>query len=366
MQLLKRATNSLPPLRKILVVDEFAKGQDDLRTALRDLECDLIEAQTTSEALMVISTRRIDLVLIDEFAPEVGGAEFCRILKRNLHTQFLPVFVVAESDNMDGEILALNSGADEYLVRPLRPKSLRARVESSLRQKTIIESIDDSEAAFFSLARSVEERDPYTASHCERLAVMSATMGVTLGLAPQDILTLHRAGYLHDIGKVAIPDRILFKPGPLTLDEWEIMKTHAERGEKICSGMRSLQPILPIIRHHHERWDGTGYPDKLKGEEIPLLARILQLSDIYDALTTERPYKPAFTAEESVQILQTEAAKGWRDPELVDIFSSILPTFYSPEVMGTSATSLQALAASIEQYPNPRTSIDSRPAKLVS
>jgi putative two-component system response regulator len=366
MQLLRRATNSLPPLRKILVVDGFAKRQDDLRTVLRDLECDVIGAPTTSEALMVISTRRIDLVLVDEFAPEVGGAEFCRLLKRNLHTQFLPIFVVAESDDIDAEILALNSGADEYLVRPLRPKALRARVESSLRRNAIIESIDDSDAAFFSLARSVEERDPATASHCERLAVMSATMGVALGLGPQDILTLHRAGYLHDIGKVAIPDRILFKSGPLTPEEWEIMKTHAERGERICAGIRSLQPLLPIIRHHHERWDGTGYPDNLKGKEIPLLARILQLSDIYDALTTERPYKPAFTAEESVQILKTEASKGWRDPELVDVFSSIVPMFYSAGQVDKSATSLQALAASLERYPSSRTPIGSRPAKLVS
>ena len=179
---------------------------------------------------------------------------------------------------------------------------------------------------------------------------MAAAMGVTLGLPPHDVLALQWGGYLHDVGKVAIPDHILFKPGRLNAEQWEVMKSHAERGERICSSMRSLAPVLPIIRHHHERWDGSGYPDGLKGEEIPLLARILQLADIYDALTTARPYKPAFSSEEAIQILNGEVEQGLRDPALVAAFAEILPMFRAHTPPDVSRMSLNALAASIERY----------------
>ena len=236
------------------------------------------------------------------------------------------------------------------LTHPLRPRSIRARIQASLRHKAMIDSLDHSETVLFSLAQSVEERDPGLGQHCQRLALMAAAMGVAIGLAPHDVLALQRGGYLHDVGKVAIPDHILFKAGKLNPEEWEIMKSHAERGERICSSMRSLEPVLPIIRHHHERWDGSGYPDGLKGEEIPLLARILQLADIYDALTTARPYKPAFTSDEAIQILEGEAERGWRDPDLVATFSDILPMFRTHTPPDISRMSLHALAASIERY----------------
>jgi putative two-component system response regulator len=214
----------------------------------------------------------------------------------------------------------------------------------------MIDSLDDSETVLFSLAQSVEERDSALGQHCHRLALMGAAMGVALGLPGNEILSLQRAAYLHDIGKVAIPDHILFKPGPLTPEEWEVMKTHAERGERICSSMRSLAPVLPIIRHHHERWDGSGYPDGLRNEEIPLLARILQLADIYDALTTSRPYKTTLSSEEALQIIRDEAERGWRDPELVQRFAEILPMFRTPTLPDLSRLSLHALAASIERF----------------
>ncbi len=159
----------------------------------------------------------------------------------------------------------LKPGRMNSWFEPLRPRALRARVQASLRYKAMIDSLDDSETILFSLAQSVEERDPDLGQHCQRLALMAAAMGVTLSLPGHDILALQRGGYLHDIGKVAIPDHVLFKAGPLTPEEWDIMKTHAERGERICSSMRSLSPVLPIIRHHHERWNGTGYPDGLSG-----------------------------------------------------------------------------------------------------
>jgi putative two-component system response regulator len=342
--------NSPPAPSKLLIVDSSASNRSALRTALGELEHELIEAETTSQAISAISVHKIDLVLIDSAAPELGGAEFCRMLKKASATQFLPVFVMALSEDVDNEVRAIDAGADEFLTHPLRPRSVRARIQASLRHKAMIDSLDDSETVLFSLAQSVEERDPDLGQHCQRLALMAAAMGVTLGLPPQDVLALQRGGYLHDVGKVAIPDHILFKAGRLNAEEWEIMKSHAERGERICSSMRSLAPVLPIIRHHHEKWDGSGYPDGLKGEEIPMLARILQIADIYDSLTPARPYKPAFNSDQAIQILNSETERGWRDPTLVATFSDVLPMFRAFTPPDMSRMSLSALASSIERY----------------
>jgi putative two-component system response regulator len=192
-----------------------------------------------------------------------------------------------------------------------------------LRNKALIDSLEEAETILFALAQAVEHRDKYTGQHCERLAAYGMGLARALGLSKADQLTLFRGGYLHDIGKISIPDSILFKRGLLTDQEWEVMRQHTVRGEEICSPMKSLAPVLPIIRSHHERWDGTGYPDGLRGEEIPLLARILQVADIYDALTTSRPYKPAFSHDQAIAIMQEEARRGWRDPELVPLFAQI-------------------------------------------
>jgi putative two-component system response regulator len=338
------------PRGKILIVDASAEGREKTKATLGDLDHELVEASSTSEAIAAISIHRVDLVLIDLVAPELGAIEFCRMVKKATATQLLPVFVIAASDDLESEVRAIEAGADEFFVAPLRPQAFHARVQASLRHKAVIDSLDDSETVLFSLAQSVEDRDPSLGQHCERLSLMAGAMGVALGLPPQEILVLQRGGFLHDIGKVGIPDGILFKAGPLTPEEWAIMKSHAERGERICSNMRSLAPVLPIIRSHHERWDGTGYPDGLKGEAIPLLARILQLADIYDALTTERPYKRALKPEEALRVIREEVDKGWRDPRLVELFADLLPMFETTASPDFSRLSLHALASSIERF----------------
>jgi putative two-component system response regulator len=181
-------------------------------------------------------------------------------------------------------------------------------------------AIGEAEEILFSLAVAVEQRDRHTALHCERLAWIGVALGIAMGLARSSLAALYRGAYLHDIGKVGIPDSILFKPGKLTAEEWVVMRSHAARGEEICRPMKSLAPVLPIIRHHHERWDGSGYPDGLRGEQIPLLARVLQIADIYDSLTSPRPYKPAFSDAQSLSIIEQETGQGWRDPEIVQLF----------------------------------------------
>lgn len=179
------------------------------------------------------------------------------------------------------------------------------------------------EGMLLALGEAVEQRDALTAGHCTRLAFATVALGSALGLDRRDLVTLYRGGFLHDVGKVGIPDAILFKPGKLNDDEWAVMRTHTTRGEDICRGVPSLAPVLPVIRSHHERWDGSGYPDGLKGDEIPLLARVLQVADIYDALTSNRPYKQPFTPEQALEILRDETRRGWRDRTIVEAFADL-------------------------------------------
>jgi putative two-component system response regulator len=183
----------------------------------------------------------------------------------------------------------------------------------------------EQEDILFALAEAVEQRDHHIAGHCQRLSYIAVTLGAAMGLERACLVALYRGGYLHDVGKVGIPDSILFKPGRLTSDEWVVMRSHSTRGEEICRHIRSMSEVLPIIRHHHEKYDGTGYPDGLRGQEIPLLARVLQIADIYDALTSPRPYKPAYSAEEALRTIEEESGSGWRDPELVSLFLRIHP-----------------------------------------
>jgi HD-GYP domain-containing protein (c-di-GMP phosphodiesterase class II) len=184
-------------------------------------------------------------------------------------------------------------------------------------------AIDETEGILFALAQAVEQRDLQTAGHCERLAFVSVALGMAMGLDRPKLLALYRGGFLHDVGKVGIPDSIMFKPSALTADEWVTMRSHTLRGEEICCHLSSLRPVLPIIRHHHERWDGSGYPDGLRGEQIPLMARIVQVADIYDALVSARPYKPAFTPQDALRIIREETDRGWRDPEIVTLFFAL-------------------------------------------
>jgi HD-GYP domain-containing protein (c-di-GMP phosphodiesterase class II) len=200
----------------------------------------------------------------------------------------------------------------------LRPMRLSSAELDGFEEAT--NPVPDTERILFALAQAVEQRDRHTAGHCERLAFISVAMGIFMGLDHASLLALYRGGYLHDVGKVGIPDSILFKPGKLSEQEWVVMRTHPIRGVDICRHLKSLAPVVPIIRHHHERWDGSGYPDGLRGEEIPLVARVLQIADIYDALTSPRPYKDAFSPAQALHLIREETDRGWRDPELVNVF----------------------------------------------
>jgi putative two-component system response regulator len=307
----------------VLILDSVEVNRRLLRGMLKHSGYRILEAKRPMEAIEVLSLEKVDLVVVDLMMPEMSGTDFCRKIKSDRRTRLIPILMLTSIQGAESEIAGISSGADEFLVKPLQPQVVRTRVRAMLRNKALIDSLEEAETILFALAQSVEQRDANTGEHCKRLAHYSMMLGRALGLPECDIRSLHRGGYLHDIGKICVPDAILFKPGSLTEDEWGVMRTHTVIGENICRPMKSLSGVLPIIRNHHEKWDGTGYPDGLKGEDIPLLARILQIADIYDALISQRPYKRAFTHDETIQMMLEEARRGWRDPRLVPLFATL-------------------------------------------
>ncbi len=309
---------------KILIVDDESGARAALEFLLRREGFEVRDAADGPSAIQECATFRPDLILLDIMMPGMNGFEVCRHIKATPETRLTPVVLVTGLTTTEDRITGINAGADDFLSKPIDLNELLARTRSLLRLKQYTDELENAEAVLFSLAHSIEARDPYTHGHCERLAEMSARMGERLGVPEEQIKALRRAGVVHDIGKVAVPDSILLKPGPLTSDETKVMQKHPVVGERICAPLKTFRSVLPIIRHHHEKHDGTGYPDKLQGEEIPLTARILQLSDVYDALTTDRPYKVAFTPEVALDLMGEEAERGWWDRELFEAFREMI------------------------------------------
>jgi putative two-component system response regulator len=271
-------------------------------------------------ALAAIPHERPDVVLLDVMMPIVDGFEVCRRLKSDPDTRLLPVVLVTGLQDRDSRLAGIDAGADDFLTKPVDVHELLARVRSLIRIKRYTDALDSAEAVIRSLALTIEARDPYTVGHCERLAGYAVALGERVGLDHEDLRALDHGGYLHDLGKIAIPDALLLKSGPLTAAEFEIMKSHTLVGDALCGELHSLQRVRPIILHHHERYDGRGYPLGLRGEEIPLVAQIMGIVDVYDALTTARPYKPAWPSDRAGEELQREMRAGSMRGDLVRTF----------------------------------------------
>ncbi len=305
---------------RVLVVDDYAANLELLERLLTREGLTVLKAADGEEALPIVQTESPDIVITDVMMPRRNGLDLCRAIKADAATRLTPVVLLTSLSGASERIAGIEAGADDFITKPFDAHELSARVRSLLRIKRYTDELDSAESVILSLALTIEARDACTEGHCQRLASAAAALGSRIGLPADDVLALQRGGVLHDIGKIAIPDAILLKPGRLTSEEFDRIKTHTVVGDRLCSELRFLEKVRPIVRHHHERLDGSGYPDGLRGGAVPLLAQIVGIVDVYDALTTSRPYRNALTAERAFEELGTEIQRGWRDEALVSEF----------------------------------------------
>jgi putative two-component system response regulator len=302
---------------RILAVDDEPQNLKLIQEILCSDRCKVFTAATGKEGYEKVLQLEPDLVLLDIIMPEMDGYELCHRLKSEERTRLIPIIMITALHDLEDKIRGIEAGADDFLNKPFNVAEFVARVRASLRLKQITDELENAETVLFSLALGVEAKDPNTNGHCERLARYSVKLGEKLGLDSNLLKALYRGGILHDIGKLGIPDAILLNPSSLSNEEWALMRQHTLIGERICQPLRNFKLVLPIIRNHHERWDGGGYPDGLSGADIPVTARILQTVDVFDALCSQRPYKPPFPMNEVFDQMFVEANKGWRDRELI-------------------------------------------------
>jgi putative two-component system response regulator len=309
-----------PTGRRILVVDDDPTVGAALEYILKNEGYDIARARDGRGALAVVAERPPDLMLLDLNMPQMGGFEVCQRVKGNPATSLLPIVIVTGESESDARLQAWEVGADDFLTKPFQVVEVLARCRSLLRTKQLVDELDSAQSVLFALARTLEAKSRYTQGHSERVTAHALALADRVGLSAADRETLRRGSLLHDIGKISTPDSILDKPARLTADEFSIVRQHPVEGVRIVESLRSIRDVIPFIRWHHERMDGRGYPDGLFGGSIPLAVRVLSVADVYDALSTERPYRPALTPEECFGVMRADAAGGGLDVELVELF----------------------------------------------
>jgi putative two-component system response regulator len=311
----------------ILVVEDDAHIRDVLSGLLGTLGYRLLMAASAEQALDALNVVSPDLVLTDVHLGAMSGIELCARLKADPRYELMPVVILTAVGDLEARVAGLAAGADDFFTKPVAFVELRTRLGALLRVRLLLSQLERADAVITTLALTIEARDPYTLGHCDRLSRYAVAVGEALGLDPEMVRSLRLGGYLHDLGKIAVPDGILLKPGPLDPIEYERIRAHPGAGSDLVLGLRSMELVRPIMRHHHEKWDGSGYPDGLKGEAIPLGARIISVVDVFDALHTDRPYKAALPRSEAVSTLIRETDAGYWDARVVETFLEILRHF---------------------------------------
>ncbi len=311
----------------VLVVDDGLANRELVQAYLSGLDCEVRLASDGASALGQIQQEPPDLVLLDVQMPGMDGYEVCRRIKAGPGGRLLPVVMITALNQTDDRVRALESGADDFMSKPVERVELVARVRSALRLKALYNTLDSAEQVIFSLAAAVEAKDSLTEKHTQRVGESARHLGSRLGMPEVALDALFRGGIIHDIGKIGVPDSILLKPGALDPEETIRMRSHVLIGENIVRPLRSASTLLPIIRHHHERFDGRGYPDGLRGREIPRLARIVAVCDAFDALVNDRPYRPRLPVDRALAMLVDGAGHQW-DPEVVDLFVGEMPAIH--------------------------------------
>lgn len=319
---------------RVLVVDDNRTNALLLQQVLSAEGHQVVVASDGMEALDRIADRYPDLILLDLDMPRLDGYEVCRRVKLDPATRLIPIVIITAQTAFDAKLRAWELGADDFITKPFQCIEVVARSRSLLRIKRLVDERDSAEAVVFAFARVVEAKSPYTHGHSERVAAYALTLAAQVALPESEWETLRKGALLHDVGKVSVPDSILDKPGSLTVAEFEIMKQHTVQGARIVEPLRSVQDAIPMIRWHHERLDGGGYPDRLEGDAIPLLVRILAVADVYDSLSSQRPYRGAIPHVQCMQILRRDAAGGGLDANLVEHFCTALATGMTAETVG--------------------------------
>jgi putative two-component system response regulator len=314
----------MPSAGTVLVIDDQLPSVEAIRDALRPLGYEVWEALDGETGFALAHDRQPDVILLDVLMPGLDGYEVCCRLKEDEETRLLPVVFLTGLDSREARLRGLEAGATDFLSKPFNLVELEVRVRNLVNFRRLTQDLEDAEKMLFAVARSIAARDEGTGEHCDRLSRLASRLGEHLGLGEEEVKALRRAGFLHDIGKIGVPDAVLLKPAELEPAEWKVMRSHVEIGVSICAPLRTLRSTLPIIRHHHERQDGSGYPDRLKGGEVPLLARVFQVVDVYDALTSDRPYRTALAPPDALSVLREETARGWWDGEVVEAFAAML------------------------------------------
>ena len=308
----------------ILVVDDIAFNLEVMEGLLFKEGYHVLTAMNAEEALQLYSRHEIDLAILDVMMPGMNGFDLCRRLKEMAGRKFFPVMLVTALSEVEDKIAGIEAGADDFLSKPFHTIELITKIRSLLRLRKLQGELDHSEDIILTLAIAIEAKDPYTKGHSERVGTLASEFGRFVGLSEEDTRILFKAGVLHDIGKIGIDDYILHKSADLTESELKLIKEHVLIGETICFPLQSARSALPVIRHHHERWDGSGFPDGLVGEEIPFFARIVALADTFDAMVSKRPYRDPFSVEEAVLRMREERSAGQWDPALADQFITMV------------------------------------------
>jgi putative two-component system response regulator len=321
----------------ILVADDEPNVRDVIRLMLAEEGHRLVFAENGAEAFEKAYELVPDLILLDVMMPKMDGYEVCRKLRSEPTVAQVPIIMITALGDTASRIRGINSGADDFISKPFDFAELTAKIRNIIRLNRFRQILTEREnlrrahidlqkaydATLEGWAHALELRDSETQGHSMRVTQKTLELARAMGITDGDLDHVRRGALLHDIGKMGIPDAVLQKPGPLTAEEWTVMKRHPEYAYRLLSPIDYLRPALDIPYCHHERWDGTGYPRGLKGEEIPLSARVFAVVDVYDALSTDRPYRPAFTVDK-INAHLAESAGSHFDPRVLDAFNRII------------------------------------------
>ncbi len=310
----------------MLVVDDDEQIRRMIVRLLQPMGHVLDEASSAEEAQDKLQASPPDLVLLDMQLPGKSGHELLAEIRADPRTRLVPVVMITGAATHETKLKAIEAGVTDFIAKPFSSEELAARARALLELKFVTDALEDAEQVIVLLARTIDARDRYTYGHSARVSLYSGLLGERIGLAGRPLATVRRGGLFHDFGKIAVRDAVLLKPGKLTPEEYAEVQRHPSEGRNLLRNMKTLLDAMPVVYHHHERMDGSGYPDGLAGEAIPITARVTTVADVFDALTTARVYRGALSREESLGIMADEVRKGWWDGRLLEEFRGVLAT----------------------------------------